>query len=181
MRNWFFWSSLLLIHPTAIEIYMVLERDRKEHWSVCACIRHPCQLQLTPSTLFFKALASFMAVLTWLNAPTSMGFNQTEQQAKFQLYSFSQLIPHSIISSGTDAFHWRYSAPLVHSYCCQEAISPLLSKIFIELWGFISQCITSTCALNLTLYICKAWLGYLTYLISFLCLRLLVVPILVVH
>lgn len=111
----------------------------------------------------FKALTSFMAVLTWLNAPTSMDFNQTEQQAKFQLYSFSQLIPHSIISSGTDAFGWRYSAPIVHSCYCQEAISPLLSKIYIELWSFIMQCITSTCALNLTLYICKAWLGYLIF------------------
>lgn len=122
-----------------------------------------------------------MVVLTRVNAPTSMDFNPTEQQAKFQLYSFSQLTPHSIISSGTDAFPWRCSAPLVHSYCCQEAISPLLSKIYNALWGFIIQCITSTCALNLTLYICKAWLDYLTFLISALCLHLLAVPFLVAH
>lgn len=55
MRNWFLRSSLLLIHPTAIEIYMVLERDRKEHWSICTSIRLPCQLQLTPS-LYFSSL-----------------------------------------------------------------------------------------------------------------------------
>lgn len=179
MRNWFFRSSLLLIHPIAIEIYMVLERDRKEHWSICTCIRHPCQLQLTPS-LYFSSL-NLIHGSSLLVKCTSMDFNPTERQAKFQLYSFRQLITHSIISSGTDAFHWRYSAPLVHSYYWQEAISPLLSKIYNELRGFIIQCITSTCALNLALYICKAWLGYLTYLISALCLHLLVVPFLVVH
>lgn len=163
MRNWFFSSSLLLIHPIATEIYMALERDRKEHWSICTCIRHPCQLQLTPS-LYFYSLKLIHGSSHLVKCTHLYGFQSNWAAGK---------VPVVFLQPTNTTFHylfwnWCFSLKILCSLIAflLLSISTLLSKICIELWGFIIQCVTSTCALNLTSYICKTWIG-LSHIFNF--------------
>lgn len=145
--------------------------ERQENTLIHLCM-HPIPLPTAVNsfTLSFKVLNSCISVFTWLNAPTSIGFNKTEHQAKYQLNSFSQPIPHFIISSGADAFHWRASAPLGHSHYWQELTLPLLflSKTFTELCSFIIQCMKDHQHLGIVLSIIHLQsMVRLSYIINF--------------
>lgn len=168
MRNWFFRSSADSSN-CCWDLYGIGERQES---TLIHLYTHqiPLPIAVNSFTLSFKVLTSYIRVPSWLNAPTSIGFNQTEHRAKYQLYSFSQPTPHFVISSGADAFHWRDSAPSVHSHYWQELALPLLSlsQTFIELWSLVIQCMKDHQRLGIVLSIIhlQSMVG-LFYIINF--------------